>query len=60
MNKFQQSVPKVNTFGIVNYVSNAIALHNKMVYKLLIYFMRMEVTSYKLQVTSCKLQEPIA
>jgi len=34
VNKFQQSVPKVNTFGIVNYVSNAIALYNKMVYKL--------------------------
>ena len=31
------SVPKVNTFGIVNFVSNDIALHNEVVYKLHIY-----------------------
>ena len=37
--EFQYSVPKVNTFGIVNYVSNDIALHNKMVYKLHIYIL---------------------
>ena len=45
MNKFPTSVPKVNTFGIVNIVSNAIALHNKMVYKLHIYI----YGSYKFQ-----------
>jgi len=37
VNKFPNSVPKVNTFEVVNFVSNVIALHNKMVYKLHIY-----------------------